>query len=217
MSNEVLLSTAYFAPAVYFSILASSGTAVIEKCENYHKQTYRNRCVILGANGPLTLTVPVLRGSFHKTAIRDIELDNSRQWRKQHIKSIISAYALSPYFEYYFDSIEEAINTNASFLLDLNLSTTEAVNKCIGVKNKLRLSDEFMSPEDAPNDFRYCISPKIKEAITGYTEPVYIQAFSDRYGFVPGLSIIDMLFNNGPGTHALLQRSPDCKTDNCFG
>lgn len=209
MSNEVLLSTAYFAPAVYFSILASSGTAVIEKCENYHKQTYRNRCVILGANGPLTLTVPVLRGSFHKTAIRDIELDNSRQWRKQHVKSIISAYALSPYFEYYFDSIEEAINTKASFLLDLNLSTTEAVNKCIGVKNKLRLSDEFMTPEDAPNDFRYSISPKIKEAITGYTEPVYIQAFSDRYGFVPGLSIIDMLFNNGPETYALLQRSTD--------
>lgn len=209
MHKEALLSTAYFAPSVYFSILTSTETAVIEKWENYHKQTYRNRCVILGANGPLTLTVPVLRGSLHKTAIRDIEVDNGRQWRKQHIKSIISAYALSPFFEFYFDSLEEAINTKTSFLLDLNLQITEAVNKCIGIKNELRFSDEFLLPGDAANDFRYFISPKIKETITGYTEPVYIQAFSDRFGFVPGLSILDMLFNNGPGTHALLQRSPD--------
>lgn len=209
MNGETLLSTAYFPPSVYFSILASSESALIERWENYHKQTYRNRCIILGSNGPLILTVPVLRGSSHKTAIRDIELDRSRDWRKQHIKGIVSAYALSPYFEFYFDFIEEAINYNCTYLLDYNYRITEVVNDCIGIKTESHFSEKFTPPENASRDFRYNISPKVKNEMTGYTLKPYTQVFSDRFGFVPGLSILDMLFNNGPGTHALLQRSPD--------
>lgn len=204
MYTEALLTTAYFPPSVYFSVLASYDSAAIEKWENYHKQTYRNRCVILGSNGPLSLSVPVLRGSLHKTAIKDIELDNSRNWRRQHIRSIISAYGLSPYFMYYIDPIEEAINCNCSFLLDYNQQIIEAINKCIGISNKLRFTDEFVSPGEASDDYRYTISPKNNDAFQGYKEPAYIQVFADRFGFVPGLSIIDMLFNNGPGTNALL-------------
>ena len=97
MSREVLLSTAYFPPAEYFSLIAGTNRAIIEKHENYVKQTYRNRCVILGANGPLVLIVPVLRGSFHRTALRDLRIDNTRRWRETHLRGITSAYAAAPY------------------------------------------------------------------------------------------------------------------------
>ena len=111
MGEEVLLSTAYFPPAEYFSLIAHSRKVMIESEENYLKQTYRNRCMILGANGPLALIVPVLRGSFHKTALRDLKIDNSRRWRELHLRGITSAYAAAPYFEYYYDIISRSFRT----------------------------------------------------------------------------------------------------------
>ncbi|MEZ5019530.1 MAG: WbqC family protein [Bacteroidales bacterium] len=112
MSEEVLLSTAYFPPVEYFSVVARSRQVLIEREENYLKQTYRNRCVIMGSNGPLPLVVPVLRGSFHKTAIKDLRIDNSRRWRDLHLRGIRSAYAAAPFFEFYFDIINDVISGN---------------------------------------------------------------------------------------------------------
>ena len=91
MTEEVLLSTAYFPPAEYFSLIAKSRRVIIERCENYHRQTYRNRCIIMGVNGSLPLIVPVLRGSFHKTPIDGLKIDESKRWREQHLRSITSA------------------------------------------------------------------------------------------------------------------------------
>jgi len=207
MNGEVLLSTAYFPPSVYFSLSASSDTVIVEKWENYHKQTFRNRCIILGANGPISLTIPVLRASIHKTAIRDIEIDNRLQWRKQHLRSIISAYGTSPYFLYYIDIIEEIVNHGCASLLEYNLNIIKVLNENIGIITPFRYSDSFIEINKYGNDYRYLISPKVKESVSGYSEVPYIQVFSDRYGFVPGLSIIDTLFNNGPGTHELLLKS----------
>ncbi|MDZ7636569.1 MAG: WbqC family protein [Bacteroidales bacterium] len=86
MGEEVLLSTAYFPPAEYFSLVAHSRRVIIEEHENYLKQTYRNRCMILGANGPLALIVPVMRGSFHKTALKELKIDNGKRWRELHLR-----------------------------------------------------------------------------------------------------------------------------------
>jgi hypothetical protein len=207
MNGEVLLSTAYFPPSVYFSLSASSDIAIIEKWENYHKQTFRNRCTILGANGPISLSVPVLRGSVHKTPIRDIEIDNSLEWRKHHLRSIISAYGTSPYFLYYIDIIEDIVNYKCDCLLDYNLNIIKVLNENIGIKTPFRFSESFTAINKSTNDFRYLISPKVKLSVAGYSEVSYLQVFADRYGFVPGLSIIDTLFNNGPGTQALLLKS----------
>lgn len=205
--NQLLLSSAYFPPPAYFSLIASAGKVNIEKWENYHKQTYRNRCNILGANGPLTLSIPVERGSFHKTAMRDIKTDDSQKWRQVHLRSIISAYSMAPYFEFYFDVIEEIINDPAKFLLDYNMNATQKLCSCLGFNVSLGFTDHFISSGDAENDFRYVISPKFRGHTEGYTEKPYIQVFSDKFDFIPGLSIIDMLLNNGPGTPALLHES----------
>jgi hypothetical protein len=207
MPGEIILSSAYFPPSVYFSLAAASDSVIVEKWENYHKQTYRNRCIILGANGPLSLTIPVIRGSLHKTAIRDLKIDESLKWRSVHLKSIVSAYAMAPYFEYYFDIIENTINRKYRFLIDFNSMVTEQINRCIGIDVPFDFSTQFTAITGEKNDFRYLISPKTKCSIDDYSEKSYIQVFSDKFGFIGGLSIIDTLLNNGPESLALLRES----------
>jgi WbqC-like protein family len=209
MGGEVLLSTAYFPPAEYFSLIAGTGKVIIEKYENYIKQTYRNRCIILGANGPLALIVPVLRGSFHKTALKDLKIDNGRKWRELHLRGISSAYASAPFFEYYYDAISRVISRPFTYLLDLNTETLMTVCEALGLDAEIKLSEEFAPAETHNRDYRYSISPKRSVTVSGYSHIPYTQVFGDRYGFTERLSIIDILLNNGPGTGALLQRSLD--------
>lgn len=209
MTDEVLLSTAYFPPAEYMSLLASSGKVLIEREENYHKQTWRNRCLILGANGPLPLVVPVLRGSFHKTAIRDLKIDNDRRWRELHLRGIASAYAAAPFYEFYTDLISGVILKGHKFLLDLNNEALDAVCKAAGLTVAVGGTERFEPEGSRVNDFRYSITPKKTSGVAGYRPVPYTQVFGDRQGFIPGLSILDMLLNNGPGTRALLLRSPE--------
>lgn len=212
MSGEVLLSTAYFPPAEYFSLIARAGKVIIEKHENYLKQTYRNRCVILGANGPLPLIVPVIRGSFHKTALSDLKIDNGRRWRDLHLRGIISAYASAPFFEYYYDAISQVISRPFTFLLDLNTEALMTVCEAAGVTADIKFSGEFIPAGIHQNDYRYSISPKSPSGVSGVTRIAYTQVFGDKFGFTERLSIIDMLLNNGPGTGALLQRSLDASS-----
>jgi hypothetical protein len=209
MSGEVLLSTAYFPPAEYFSLVAGARKVIIEKHENYLKQTYRNRCVILGANGPLALIVPVMRGSFHKTALSDLKIDNGRRWRELHLRGIRSAYAAAPFFEYYYDAISQVINRPFTFLLDLNTEALTAVCEAAGLSAEISFSGEFIPAGILKEDYRYSISPKRPPDAGGYSLIPYTQVFSDKFGFTGRLSIIDMLLNNGPGTGALLQGSLD--------
>jgi hypothetical protein len=198
MTREVLLSTAYFPPAEYFYLIAHSNKVLIEKWENYHKQTYRNRCRILGANGPLMLSVPVLRGSFHKTPIRDLKIDNSRRWHELHLRSITSAYATAPFYEYYFDAISTVIKKPFSFLLDLNAEALSAVTEAIGISKDTDFTKEYLPEGTFAGDYRYLITSDV------YKEMPYMQVFAERFGYFPGLSIIDVLLNNGPGTGALM-------------
>lgn len=206
-----LLSTAYFPPVEYFSLLARSKSILIEKWENYTKQTWRNRCLILGANGPLNIVVPVLRGSLHKTPIREITIDNSRKWRELHMRAIMSAYGTAPYFEYYFDAISSVIKKPFRFLLDLNTEAMMVIEDLSGIKTEIKYTREFVAEGSCPDDYRYRIVPGKVLSMKDFNPVPYIQVFSDRFGFMPGLSIIDMLFNNGPGTEALLLGSPDSR------
>jgi WbqC-like protein family len=207
MKEEVLLSTAYFPPAEYFSLIAGSREVTIERHENYLKQTYRNRCMILGANGPLALIVPVQRGSFHKTALRDLRIDNSRRWRALHLRGIASAYSAAPFFEYYFDMINNVISEPFTFLLDLNTAALRAVCEAAGLDCEIAFTEEFIPEGTSADDFRYSISPKLPPDVRGYTQIPYTQVFGEKHGFTGRLSIIDVLLNNGPGTGALLLRS----------
>jgi len=209
MAEEVLLTSAYFPPAEYFSLIARSRSVRIEKHENYIKQTYRNRCMILGSNGPLPLIVPVHQGSFHKTALKDLRIDNRRPWRELHLRSIVSAYASAPYFEFYYDMIGSVIRGNQTFLLDLNDEALRVMCEATGLEAVISYTDDFAKPGKSSNDYRYAITPKKPSGVSSYRAVPYTQVFGERHGFVGRMSIIDVLLNNGPGTRALLLRSPE--------
>jgi hypothetical protein len=213
MIEEVLLTTAYFPPAEYFSLIACSRNTKIEKNENYIKQTFRNRCMILGSNGPLPLIVPVIKGSFHKTPLKDLRIDYGKSWRELHLRSIVSAYAAAPFFEYYFDVIRNVIKEKYTFLLDLNYKALRDMCDAAGIKACISYTDKFVKPGTAKDDYRYMITPKRPSEISCFTTVAYTQVFDAKHGFVGRMSIIDVLLNNGPGTGALLQRSleiPEC-------
>jgi len=190
MPAEILLPTAYLPPAGYFSLIARSEKVLIEKEENYIKQTYRNRCTILAANGPVSLSVPVRKSNSLKTAIKEAAIDYSRRWQQVHLGAISSAYGRSPYFQFYYKDFEKIILKKHKFLLDLNDELlTECVNK-LNLKTCISYTTRFIKPGDAENDYRYIPLPEFKSY-------PYIQVFPSG-GFTGGFSIIDLIFNTGP-------------------
>ncbi len=195
MAGLILISTAYLAPVEYFSVIKNSDGIIIEREENYLKQTFRNRCYILSANSSHQLTVPVYLGSFHKTALKDIRIDYSKRWQQVHLRAFSTSYRSSPYFQYYSDEIEKIIMKNHEFLLDLNTELTEAILNIVGIKRSVAFTESFTPAPQDDNDFRYKISPKIP---SGSVCKEYPQVFNTGSGFVKGLSIIDLVFNMGP-------------------
>lgn len=194
MPGEILLSTAYFPTAEYFSLIKNADTIFIEQEENYIKQTYRNRCKILTSNGILSLSVPVMKGPGLKAQVKDIEIDYSKRWQQIHLRAMTSAYNRSPYFQFYSEHIEKILLKNHRFLIDLN---DELLVRCIEFLNinKCILHTSIFQPDIGyPEDFRYRISPKTG---SGFATRPYIQVFGNNK-FVPDLSILDLVFNMGP-------------------
>lgn len=195
MPGKIFLSTAYLPPIEYFARIIEADEVFIEREENYIKQSYRNRCYILSAGGPQLLTVPVYQGSFHKTHIRDIRIDYSKRWQQVHLGALTSSYNSSPYFLYYFEIIENIILARYNFLLDLNMDLLTSFLKMLKMKIQVSYTTDFMPVEGKEGDFRYTINPK-KD--TSYNAIEYFQVFNYVHGFVPGLSIVDLVFNLGP-------------------
>lgn len=195
MEGPILLSTAYLPPAEYFAKILNAGSVLIEREENYLKQSFRNRCYILSTNGKQGLTVPVFLGSFHKTHVKDIRIDYSKRWQQVHIRAMTSSYSSSPFFLYYFETIEKILQKRHEFLLDLNFDLLEAVLKILKTDISISYTTEFIPVRKTENDFRYLISPKLNSE---YHFKKYSQVFNPEEGFIPGLSIIDLVFNMGP-------------------
>jgi hypothetical protein len=195
MTGKILVSTAYLPPVEYFSVISQAEEVIIEKEENYLKQSYRNRCYILSSHGSQLLTIPVYLGSQHKTPIKEIRIDYTKRWQQVHIGAIIASYGSSPYFQFYFEQIEKIISKKTNFLFDLNIELTESVLKMLKLDTKLMYTKDFVPVGQSENDFRYKISPK-KES--HYSAKEYLQVFDYGNRFRQKLSIIDLIFNMGP-------------------
>lgn len=195
MTGKILLSTAYLPPAEYFMLISHAEEALIEREENYLKQSYRNRCYILSSHGPQPLTLPVYSGSMHKTPVKDIRIDYTKRWQRVHLGAITAAYGSSPYFLYYFEAIEKIISKKTDFLIDLNMELSEAILKIIKLDTKLTYTTDFVPVGQSDNDSRYKITPK-KES--NYSAKEYMQVFDCVKNFRQKLSIIDLIFNTGP-------------------
>lgn len=191
-----LLSTAYFPPVEYFYILANWPEVAVDACESYQKQSYRNRCLIYSAGGVHALQIPVCHDNIRSGSIRDIRIDYSREWLHQHRIAIISAYRSSPFFEYYWDGIDAILQARHEKLFDLNMALTRHIAAEMELRCEIRPTDSFVK-DAGPLDYRSRIHPKSKENPIFEAKPYY-QIFSQKSGFIGNLSILDLLFHEGP-------------------
>lgn len=201
---DTLLSTAYF-PNVQYMSKFLVGKVAVEKFETYPKQTYRNRCNILSANGVLPLSVPVQK-NFH-TLTKDIRIDYSEMWQRNHYTALKSAYRNSPYYDYYFYKIERFFEQKETFLVDLNAKIFETLFSMLKLNADWSYTIDYVSEPDGFRDMRDCISPKPSrnKPDAEFVPRPYIQVFADRFDFVQNLSILDLIFNVGPESKEYLE------------
>lgn len=204
--GQTVLTTAYFPPVEYFFAIAQSGTVLLEQCENYQKQSYRNRCNICTPSGPEALTIPVIKEGSLNRPVRDIRIDYSDPWLQRHTRAFDAAYNSSPFYLYYKDELLEILLSKPGFLWDLNLRLLEKLLEMVGLKADIRLTDDFVK-EYPEGDFRSRIQPKYhgENLLSEYKkEKTYYQVFSNQNGFIPNLSVLDLLCAEGPNALSFL-------------
>ncbi|MFA6335208.1 MAG: WbqC family protein [Bacteroidales bacterium] len=201
--NRSYLTSAYLPPVDYFRVIAKSEKIIIEGCENYQKQSYRSRCLIYCANGLMPLIIPVLRDHDHSVRISEIKIDYSKEWQKQHWRAIVSAYKSSPFFDYYQDDIIPFYLCKEDLLFDFNFKLLKTLLDLIGVDTQLDVTKDY-SPSYQQDDYRELIHPKRQPVFNINENGRYRQVFAHKHGFIPNLSIIDLLFNEGPNAISFL-------------
>ena len=193
---NILLPTAYLPSINYIEECLRSETILLEAFETYTKQTYRNHCIIAGPNGKQRLTVPVNKINGNHTLTKDIRISYDQDWHKMHWRSIETAYNNSPFFLYYRDYYEPYYLKKYDFLIDLNLHLLETVFIILRVKRELEFTDEYQKDPSPVKRLRNEWIQKKSEMVHPFQK--YTQVFESKIGFIPNLSIIDLIFNLGP-------------------
>lgn len=204
--NPVLIELQYLPPVRYFQLLASYPVVLIEQHEHFTKGSYRNRCHIAGANGVIRLSIPLLKGKNQQCPITEVELAYHEPWHAQHWGSIRSAYGRAPFFEEYADTLQSLFEAPGALLFDFNWKLLQALIQLLQLPCECRLTESYESsyPSGGLDDFRNAISPKTSPAQSNRPYP---QLFEDRHGFLPDLSILDLLFCLGPEATSYLRAS----------
>ena len=194
--GNICLTSAYLAPVEYYSALAKADTVFLEHCEFYEKQSYRNRCNIAGANGQLALTIPVEKSKGARLLTRDVRISEHSDWQLQHWRSIESAYNSTPFFEYYKDDLLPFYEKDWMFLWDFNTEIQAKMLELLDLQVDIQLTKEYkVNFDENVLDVRNSIHPKKETDIGSFK--TYYQVFEQRFGFIPNLSSIDLLFNMG--------------------
>jgi len=226
-----LLTTAYLPPVEYFFAIAHSDRVLIEQHEAYQKQSWRNRCRILSAAGPEDLSIPVVKEARLSRPIRDIRIDYSEPWLQHHSRALSAAYNHSAFYDYYAPDLLPILESKPAFLFDLNMSLLEKLLSLLGLTVPIDLTESFIhaplrsdvplpsqgkcsfngtSPAPLCLDGRERIQPKYKgEGLLAeyHREQAYYQVFVNQnpgQGFIPNLSIIDLLSAEGPAAISYL-------------
>ena len=192
--NKVLLSTTYFGPVQWYQKLHRAEMVEIEQWESFQKQTYRNRCEIATTQGIQALTVPIIRGTSPR--IKDIRISDHGNGRHLHWNAIKSAYGESPFFDYYQDDIRPFFEKRWDYLLDFNEAIRETMCELVDIKPKVGYTTAYQQAAIA--DFREGINPKHPAPDPDFTPKPYYQVYAQKHGFLPNLSILDLLMNMGP-------------------
>lgn len=198
--DTTLLHPLYFGSIAQFVAVANADSVVFENEDNYQKQTYRNRTHIYGANGKLVLTIPVKHSGIKngRQLYRDVRIENDFRWQDLHWKSLESAYRTSPFFEYYEDEFVSLFKKKKEFLLDFNYECMQAVLDCLQLELSYSKTETYTKEPEGILDLR---NQAIAKKEKFYNLESYIQVFAEKHGFIPNLSILDLIFNEG--TNAL--------------
>ena len=212
--STALLQTTYFGPVQWYQKLHRYEHTLIEQYDSYQKQTFRNRCIIATANGLQALTVPVdthpvlgaSAAESTKCLLKDVRISDHNQWRRIHWNALQSAYSESPFFEYYADDIRPFFEQKYDFLVDFNEAIRQKMCELIDIHPSVEYTQEFLPPQEVSStthhpiihDFRDVISAKHPQPDADFEVKRYWQVFQHKHGFLPNLSILDLLFNMGP-------------------
>ncbi len=197
---KTILPVCYMPPINYFMVL-SKNQVIMEMHEHFVKQTYRNRCCIYGANGKLNLVIPV-KHTGDRTKMKEARIANEIPWQKIHWRSIESAYRTSSYFEFYEHRFASYYDRKFEFLVDFNMALLDEIKNILGLKNLPEYSDSYLAEYKDVQDLRNEFSSKNENMLPQV--PPYPQVFSDKFGFINNLSVVDLLFNTGPGASSYL-------------
>lgn len=197
MQKGALLPVFYLGPIEYFSAINSQTSVVkLEKFEHFPKQTYRNRASIYSPNGILDLIVPVKKGANNHSVIKDVRISYDADWQRLHWRSLQTAYRSSSFFEFYEDDFAPFYHQKTTFLYDFNLQLLKLCLNLLKINASLEETSEYIKTPADYEDVRNAIHPK-NRAIDRSSKQ-YFQVFSEKNGFIPSLSIVDLLFNQGP-------------------
>jgi len=209
--KEILIHPAYFGPVSQFVALVKADRVFFENEDNYQKQTYRNRMYIYDSNGKLLLNIPIR----HRSALtgepkeagkhqlyKEVKIENDFEWQKQHWRALKASYQTSPFFEFYEDEIYPIYHTKFEYLMDFNYACLGFVTDALQLAIEINKTSEYILHPQDKSDLRSLINAKSK---LKFNQDTYTQVFKDKHGFISDLSILDLIFNEGPNSLNFLQ------------
>jgi len=198
LNNQIILPTSYFGPIPYYSILVKSDDYLLEKHENFIKQTIRSRCIINSSSGKLNLSIPRIRKNSSKTKIKDIRICYDEPWQNIHLKSIITCYNSSPFFDYYKEKISKIFDVKEKFLIDFSLKSHLLVMDFLKLNQNINYTKVFENINNSTDyrNYGFCSKEDYK----------YDQVYFTKNDFIKDLSVLDLIFNLGPESIDFLKK-----------
>ena len=198
---DILIHPNYFPNIHQFTQIIKADIILFEASDNYQKQTFRNRTYIYGANGKLGLFVPVIHTHNNRELFKDVKISYDSNWMDLHLKSLQSAYRSSPYFEYFEDNFVKLYSEKEKFLVDFNIKCIKLISNLLDLNLNYKISNEYIEKTNDIIDLRGLSNARKEKKID---TPKYIQVFETKHGYLNNLSIVDLIFSEGPNSVSLI-------------